>query len=170
MFAAASNNRALRTKPIGYPARVIDRVICVNSSTAQDEKSSFSPQGQPGWANISVIGENVHGAWLLNLLDENGPWKRMSGTSCSTPIVAGVAALILDFAKKDTPELNKFVTWNKRKAELWETSGMRIVLKRCMTEERSNGMYNFLKPWKLLNEPEQFIAARIEEALTSMYG
>ncbi|KAH6976457.1 peptidase S8/S53 domain-containing protein [Ilyonectria sp. MPI-CAGE-AT-0026] len=162
MFAAASNNRALQNQPIGYPARVNDRVICVNSSTIQDEKSSFSPHGIPGWPNLSAVGENVLAAWPTS---KSGPWKRMSGTSCATPIVAGVAALILDFAKKDIPELRNQHGWNARKAELWETLGMRSVLRRCLTDEYKDEKYNFLRPWKLLTEPEHTIAVRIEEAL-----
>ncbi|KAJ0127293.1 hypothetical protein HZ326_29599, partial [Fusarium oxysporum f. sp. albedinis] len=166
MFAAASNNRALQGVPIGYPARVNDRVICVNSSTVQDEKSSFSPHGILGWPNLSVIGENVLAAWPTS---RSGPWKRMSGTSCATPIVAGVAALLLDFSKKDLPELKSQHGWNARKAELWETLGMRSVLKRCLTDGNQGRIYNFLKPWKLLTEPEQTIAVRIEEALKSKH-
>lgn len=97
MLAAASNNRVLRLQPIGYPARVNDRVLCVNFSTAGDQQSSFSPHGVVGFPNLSAIGENVETAQPTR---NGGPWKRMSGTSCSTPVVTGIAALILDFSKE----------------------------------------------------------------------
>ncbi|KAF9775978.1 hypothetical protein IL306_005886 [Fusarium sp. DS 682] len=162
MFAAASNNRALRREPIGYPARANDRVICVNSSTVQDEKSSFSPTGGNGRANLSVVGENVLAAWPASTKE---PWKRMSGTSCATPIVAGVAALILDFSQKDLPVFQSSHRWDVEKKGLWETVGMRSVLKRCLTDCKDNGTYNFLKPWKLLSQEEDTIVPLIREAL-----
>ncbi len=168
-FAAASNNRVYRPLPVGYPARIGDRVICINSSTAHDERSSFSPRGIAGASNLSTIGENVEAAWPPGL---NGgqPWMKMSGTSCATPIAVGIAALVLEFARKDAPELQHLDGWNRRKAELWETVGMRSVLKRHMTEMYSDGEYNFLKPWRLLKEPAfQAIALRIIEALDFKY-
>ena len=62
LFAAASNNRALRIEPIGYPAWDADHIMCVSSSTVDDEKSVFSPRGIIGRPNFSVIGEDDEAA------------------------------------------------------------------------------------------------------------
>ena len=161
LFAAASNNRAMRIEPIGYPARDADHIICVNSSTVDDEKSVFSPRGITGRPNFSVIGEDIEAAWPMGL-NEGRQLKRMSGTSCATPIAAGIAALILEFAVKDAPEVRRL---SKRKAELWRAVGMRSVLKSCLTEQHTDGTYNFLKPWALLKEDWDTIATRIDHAL-----
>ncbi|KAJ6447116.1 subtilase family domain-containing protein [Purpureocillium lavendulum] len=172
MFAAASNNRALRINPVGYPARAINRVICVNSSTVHDRPSDFSPEGQPGQPNLSAVGENVEAAWPVSGdAGDETTRKRMSGTSCATPIVAGIAAMVLDFAKKDGPELRSLRDWDVKKGELWETLGMISVLKRCMTAGKDDRSYNFLKPWRLLKEPDfSIIAVKIIEALLSIYA
>ncbi|KAJ5726293.1 uncharacterized protein N7483_007650 [Penicillium malachiteum] len=44
-----------------------------------------------------VLGESVRSAWPQKLQDEGE--KVMDGTSCATPIAAGIAALVLDYAK-----------------------------------------------------------------------
>ncbi|KAF3928375.1 hypothetical protein ABW21_db0206353 [Orbilia brochopaga] len=159
MFAAASNNRALKAEPIGYPARATDRVICVNSSTANDERSSFSPPGEPGLPNFSVVGEDVEAAWPPDKM------RAMSGTSSATPIVAGIAALLLDFAKKDIGQASPPKWDTIMKKELSEMQGMKSVLKKCMTDMKTDGSYNLIKPWKLLKEEFSTVAERIIEAL-----
>lgn len=170
MFAAASNNRSLRVEPIGYPARAMDRVICVNSSTVDMKRSSFSPKGIPGQPNLSVVGENVDAAWpLFGAGETQATRRRMSGTSCATPIVAGIAAMTLDFAKKDLPELRCLPKWDVTKGQLWDTYGMRAVLKKCMTDETRDESYSFIKPWRLLKETDVAIAVKIIEALERKY-
>ncbi|KAF8847589.1 subtilisin-like protein [Acephala macrosclerotiorum] len=165
LFAAASNNRGLLRHRIGYPARDTDHVICVNSSKAPDRKSDFSPAGLSGRPNISVVGEDVEAAWPLHL--NNGKEvRRMRGTSCATPIAAGIAALILEFSRKDAPEVEIL---SERVAYLKQTSGMRSVLKRCMTDNHGDERYNFLRPWVLFRENWDAVSREIDEALEFRY-
>lgn len=169
MFAAASNNRALKKEPIGYPARVSDRVICVNSSTINNQRSRFSPKGIPGLLNFSVVGEDVEAAWLSSEADRE-IMRSMNGTSMATPIMAGIAAMLLDFAKKDWPKLRDMQDWKYHKTQLWETAGMKSVFKRCMTDNlKIDGSYNFLKPWLLLAKDPENIVRDITNALQSKY-
>lgn len=80
IFAAASNNSALREEPFGYPARDTEHVICVNSSTVNAEKPSFSPHGLPGQPKFSAIGEDIVAAWpSKHCQDPTQPYKAMSG-------------------------------------------------------------------------------------------
>ena len=90
--------------------------------------------------------------------------------TCVTPIVAGIAAMILDCANKELPELHSLRRWDAMKGELWDTCGMRGVLTRCMTEEKRDGSYNFIKPRKLLKGTEVAIAVKISEALETKYS
>lgn len=97
IFAAASNNRHNERDPVGYPAK-LSPVIAVRSCDWQNVKSPFSPDGKDGFPNFSVIGEAVGTGYRRRL--ENGlVTDRMSGTSASTPIMAGIAALILEYSK-----------------------------------------------------------------------
>lgn len=165
-FAAASNNRVLENEPIGFPGRMKDRVTCVFSSDIYGQRSDFSPEGLRSQPNFSVTGENIEAAWVTSKDDAN-KLNTMSGTSCATPIVAGIAALLLDFARQDQVELRSLAGWNQSKQYLQDLSGIKSVLRRCMTdEEHMNGNYNFLKPWKLLQEFDPtVIAIKIQDAL-----
>ncbi|KAH7139510.1 hypothetical protein B0J11DRAFT_575419 [Dendryphion nanum] len=169
MFAAASNYRHLNRDPIGYPARVSNRVICVHSSSINNKRSIFSPKGIPGHPNFSVVGENVEAAWIPDDTSTE-TLRSMSGTSMATPIMAGIAAMILDFSKKNWIGLERIPNWSQHKGQLWETAGMTSVFKRCMTDSvKTDGSYNFLKPWLLLEKNYSAIAHRIIDALESKY-
>jgi hypothetical protein len=164
IFAAACNNRALEEKPIGYPARKAGQVICVFSSKTHDRRSDFSPRGRKHHTNISVIGENVSAAW------PTGQRQTMSGTSCATPIAAGIAVLLLEFASKDLDiplgATRILGEWERLKAKLWEISYMRTVLRECMSHgEGLDGSYSFLKLWKLLKQDDILVALEITRAL-----
>ncbi|TWU78776.1 hypothetical protein ED733_006912 [Metarhizium rileyi] len=91
-FAAAAN-----WPKVGFPAR-LDEVIRVNSCTYKGEKSDFSPKFDctKTLKNFSVIGEHLCVAYPPGLNYGNHE-KRQSGTSMSTAIMAGMAALVLEF-------------------------------------------------------------------------
>jgi subtilisin family serine protease len=99
LFAAASNSGANRGR--AYPARD-QNVICVHSTDANGNRSRFSPTAISDAMNLATIGEAVESAWPQYLCDEAaGPpfVKYKSGTSYATPIAAGVAAFLLQYAR-----------------------------------------------------------------------
>lgn len=96
MFAAASNDGKNRPDGVSWPA-IESHVICIHSGDGYGNQSSFTPSPKENM-RIMVLGECVRSAWPPNL-DLPGDNKDMSGTSCAAPIAAGVAAVILDYAR-----------------------------------------------------------------------
>src|SRR6267142_1623630 len=84
VVAAAGNNGS--TVP-QYPA-ACEHVLAVSATTPDDSRASFSTYGN--FVTLSAPGVSV---WTTqrDLANPYGPW---SGTSFSSPIVAGVAALV----------------------------------------------------------------------------
>lgn len=139
LFAAASNKN---DSEIGFPAW-LPEVICVYSNQTSTIPSSFCRLGKEAKNNFSTIGEEVEGAWPLHL-NHGKETKRENGTSCSATIVAGVAALILEYAThKGRHNIS-------RAKELKKKIFMEKVLFDHMTARSSTGVYNLIEPWKLL--------------------
>jgi subtilisin family serine protease len=159
MFAAASNDGA--NNQIAYPANQ-PTVICVNSTDGQGNYSKFSPTSRKNSNDFSTLGEAVESSWPKHL--GKGHTQRKSGTSFATPIAAGIAAIVLEYARQKLPEKERAVS-----SRLRSCAGMRAVFK-LMAEERIG--YNYVIPWKLLNQAsrEQFIHESILETLGDLYG
>ncbi|KAK2593621.1 hypothetical protein QQS21_008669 [Conoideocrella luteorostrata] len=165
LFAAASNKT---DEKLGFPA-CLPEVFCIYSNKTRTIQSRFCKLGKQGKYNFSTIGENVQGAWPTGLADREAV-LRQTGTSCSTPIAAGVAALVLQFARQS----GKGAVTRARK--LKNKRVMENILFECMTEKQESGVYNLIEPWKLLSGLDgqekltlPSIANRISERITAIY-
>ncbi|KAJ5738447.1 hypothetical protein N7493_001602 [Penicillium malachiteum] len=94
-FAAASNDGNNRPGGVVWPAKDMN-VICVHSGNGRGKPSSFTPSAQDGM-RVMVLGDSVKSTWPLKL--QEGDERVIDGTSCATPTAAGIAALILDYAR-----------------------------------------------------------------------
>ncbi|KAF4451363.1 ankyrin repeat domain-containing protein [Fusarium austroafricanum] len=104
VFAAAANHG--NRDPIAWPAR--DRLlsICVTSGDERNHLSNFAPSTNREFPIFVTHGQEVCSHW------PGGGFRKMSGTSVSTPIAVGMAAMILAFMNKT----NSFSLEEKRKS------------------------------------------------------
>jgi len=154
MFAAASNDGLNRPDNTPWPARAMD-VICVHSADGYGRPSIFTP-GPTDNQRVMVLGECVRSAWPEKL--RCGDHKVMGGTSCAAPIAAGIAAVILDYAKQflTTEEWYKLrrVEYMRRMFELMKAPG-------------ETGGYWWIRHWVLFDKSEEeiFIQRIIRKAI-----
>lgn len=93
LIAAAGNQG---TNDEHFPA-VYSNVIAVGATDQNDAKASFSNYGN--WVDVMAPGVNIY-----STLPENGnTYGNLGGTSMATPLVAGLAALVLSNEPGFTP-------------------------------------------------------------------
>ncbi len=157
LFAAASNNGS--NQPVVFPANYRS-VICVHSTTGFGNPSQFTPLPLSGSHNFAVIGEAVSSSWP-NFRGE-GREMRRSGTSTSTPILAAIAALVLEF-------VNQMPFPAPQELRLRSAQGMSQVL-LAMSDSRSG--YMVVKPWKILDSQfeHSWVQTRISLSLIELFG
>lgn len=147
MFAASTNFGATEKKPIRYPARHLNRVICINAADGLGHPASFNPPEDPihSKRNFSTLGEAVP------LKGETDPETQLikprygNGTSMATPIAAGVAALVLEFSKQKGSHEKV-----RNAADLKTQTGMLSVFHRMSGKGKKAG-FQFIAPWKVLS-------------------
>jgi len=94
--AAGNSNNPSKTYPAAYT-----NVIAVAATDNKDNKASFSSYGAK-WVDVAAPGVYIYSTWKNSSsaskpdpdCDSTGCYKFASGTSMSTPMVAGVAGLV----------------------------------------------------------------------------
>lgn len=139
VFASASNSGANPIDPIAFPARM-PTVICISATDSLGNKLTTTPPFQSMKENFSVIGAGINSAWLQETME------RKSGTSFATPIAAGLAALVLEYANQRNEETPG--AFQERHLKTLHTrDGMAPILTKMGSPEASG--FRFLRPWVL---------------------
>jgi hypothetical protein len=103
---------------------------------------------------FSTLGQDVESSWPCSL---GGPYQCKSGTSYATPIAAGLAAIVLDWARRKLPESE-----SENLKKLHSRKGINAVFE-LMAIERDK--YEYLTLWELFDQTEGYICENILKVL-----
>jgi len=131
MFAAAAN-WGNAGRGVAFPAAIKDHVFCISSCTGDLWASKMNPPGRDDADNFASLGEDVSLYEDKALLD---------GTSVATPLAAGLAARILDFARHTDSRIA-----GCDETKLRTRPGMRAVFKKMSNRD---GLFRCIAPWLL---------------------
>ncbi|KAK5656655.1 hypothetical protein OQA88_4635 [Cercophora sp. LCS_1] len=146
IFAAGRNDGA--NMNMAWPARA-DEVFGINSTDGNGAPSSFNPSPEEYSRIFHALGEAVP---VKDPGANSRPVKYFSGTSCATPIAAGLAANLLVSARMAVAALppEKRERFASLPDELQARSGMTAVLKKLMSRKHECGVASLL-PWEFLS-------------------
>ncbi|KAH0846015.1 hypothetical protein FOPE_11060 [Fonsecaea pedrosoi] len=151
MVAAASNGGKIKSEGDSYPASSV-KVISIRSANGSGRASEFNPD-KPDPKTYStyfnVVGEYVLSAWPTHL--EPSGEKRASGTSVSTPIAAGVVALMLDYIWVRLCDVEKTALFDSIRRTPNATAVRTALSFMTGKKDKTQGLY-FLKPWLLMSD------------------
>lgn len=141
MFAAASNKG--RNYPVPFPARRSE-VLCIYATNGKGYAYNGNPALGTTDCHFATLGVAVKSAWPEHLLgdypsDRSGE-RRTTGTSFATPIVAGIAAHILDFARVQEIDEESYRMLRSR-------DGMKKIFADLLANK--NDGLDYIHPWKL---------------------
>lgn len=154
LCAAASNDGS--NKAVAFPANYFP-VICVHSATGWGRLSHFTPLPLSIGHKCAVIGEAVSSTWPGAEQE-----KRKWGTSTSTPILAAIVALMLEFIHQ-----KPIKTAHDRR--LQTPNGMTQILLAMSQQEQK---YHVVMPWTLLDSRvgRVRVESRILDRLDELFG
>lgn len=145
VFAATSNDGNREDPGIMYPARA-SNVISVDPATGEGKTSDFKPPSNDRYNTkgyrFTAPGEDIMAAYPPDL--ESSGSSRVTGASFATPIAAGVAALILEFARQLPLGLEPSIFNHLGRIDI-----MRDVLYEFCSEASDRETdFRFIRPWK----------------------
>jgi len=163
MFAAASNKG--HNHPVPFPARS-SNVLCIYATDGKGNNYDCNPKClEKSGYHFATLGVAVKSAWIEtpDQHTEESAERRMSGTSFATPIIAGIAAYILDFARMhglDDPSYRK----------LRSRDGMEEMLAKWFVGKV--GELDYVYPWKLFEDyrGDELILELIKDTFASSIG
>lgn len=145
MFAAASNSGG--NLEVKYPARK-DEVICVYATDGSGNPFKKNPNTMTSSGfHFATLGVGVKSSWPRKLQDTplkptEPSERRQTGTSFATPIVAGIAACIIEFAVvQNLPEDLLGVLKTRQ--------GMQKTISKLMVDENLRSGLHYIHPWKM---------------------
>ena len=163
VFAAASNDGL--KEDVFYPARD-SNVICVGTTDAWGNRWKQSPDSMLNGTIFATLGVSVPAAW-----PNNSKSSAESGSSVSTPIVAGIASVLINVARQGSinPSYKPFMSQCANK--LKEPDGMKALFKKI---SNGSGGFRALIPNSFGSPsdaigPRDYIEPKIVEVIDQIY-
>ncbi|CBZ56064.1 hypothetical protein NCLIV_064900 [Neospora caninum Liverpool] len=102
LFIAAAGNQGRNTDEIPhYPASYrLSNVVSVAATNSEDQLAPFSNRGE---ATVDIAAPGVK---ILSTFPPD-QFRELSGTSMATPVVAGVAAILMSLPYRDTKQIKR---------------------------------------------------------------
>ncbi|KAI1360340.1 peptidase S8/S53 domain-containing protein [Xylaria arbuscula] len=149
LFAAASNYGLTVSNPVLYPARD-HNVISVDAEDGLGNPASFAKNSERGDGRIRYCAPGLS----VNSLVSAEP---ACGSSFACPVAAGVAALVLEFARHEKVSLSESDTV---RSTLSDPRGMARVFEAMSQKSASSPGFRMLYPWLFFNHRDREEVAR----------
>ena len=168
VVCCASNVGRMKMQPISYPAR-LGHVLCIGSHDDNGKPASFTPVGRE--LDFLAPGEDMWGPGP----GTKGPFAMDcgSGTSCSTPAIAGLICLVLhDIRQRCSSEKDGNVDTTIAGKQLTEYVKNVWVMRELLKEMSSSPGhhseeigYGTLNPYRLLDSNTEEIVRIVNEII-----
>jgi hypothetical protein len=142
IFAGASNSGARAEQP-AYPARMRE-AFCIYTGDGYGNSGRTNPTAPQGDIGFLTLGEAVNSAWPRSL-SKPPHEKRSSGTSCATPIVAGIAAFLIHYVRQELGEEMA------KRCKSYDT--MQALLLLMSNANQTN--HSFIFPWAFFKQEKE---------------
>lgn len=164
IFAAASNKG--HNHPVPYPARRSNEVLCIYATDGLGNPYDGNPtELETSAYHFATLGIAINSKWpeQKGKISERSGERRKTGTSYATPIAAGIAAYILDFASVNGIDKESYRMLRSR-------DGMEAIFAKHLTDKI--GKLDYIFPWKLFAEhrKDEAIILLIEDTLGKWIG
>lgn len=180
IFAAASNKG--HNHPVPYPARRSSEVLCIYATDGYGNPYDGNPSElETSGYHFATLGIAVKSKWPEQkrkpadqkdvAVDQKGEHpersgdRRKTGTSYATPIAAGIAAYVLDFALVNGIDDRHYQMLRTR-------NGMEKIFAERLVGPGKKGGLDYIHPWELFAErrTDELIISLIQDTLGGWIG